>query len=447
MSAYGRYISKFLASFLATLLALLLLNLAAFFGTFQRAVREDYGDTAPRAMLERAAGSASAQGLAPQMEQELRRCGIWAMLLAPDGVCLWQMDTPPELPAAYTVQDVAQFTRGYLCDYPVFVHSGPEGLLVLGYPKGSYAKLTGNYYSVGMLKTIPVFLAGVGACDVAVLCALYVLSRRRLLKGTEPIISSVEALAEGRPVDVKAEGELADVAKSVNRASQVLSRQNEARANWIHGVSHDIRTPLSMVMGYAERIARNEAAGPAIREQAKIIERQSVQIKELVQDLNLVSQLEYEMQPLHKEPVRLARLVRACAAELLNGGLPDAYTVEVAVGPGAEAAALEGDARLLARALTNLAQNSIRHNPQGCGIRLCATDEGDTLCLAVEDDGCGLLAEQQVSAPQPAGELDLRHGLGLLLVRRIAQAHGGVLELESAPQQGCKARLRFPKQA
>ncbi len=56
-----------------------------------------------------------------------------------------------------------------------------------------------------------------------------------------------------------------------------------------------------MIMGYAGRIAENESASKTIQEQAEIVRKQSVRIKELVQDLNLVSQLEYEMQPLHKD--------------------------------------------------------------------------------------------------------------------------------------------------
>ena len=82
----------------------------------------------------------------------------------------------------------------------------------------------------------------------------------------------------------------------MNKASSILNRQNEARANWISGVSHDIRTPLSMIMGYAGRIAENETASKTIQEQAEIVRKQSVKIKELVQDLNLVSQDVYKRQ-------------------------------------------------------------------------------------------------------------------------------------------------------
>ena len=73
-------------------------------------------------------------------------------------------------------------------------------------------------------------------------------------------MASIKTLSTGKPVDLSIRGELSEIADSVNQASQVLSRQNQARANLISGVSHDIRTPLSMIMGYAQRIAGDHGA-------------------------------------------------------------------------------------------------------------------------------------------------------------------------------------------
>ena len=77
----------------------------------------------------------------------------------------------------------------------------------------------------------------------------YYFSKRKIIRNTEPIVSAVETLADGKPVSLHISGELSDIASSVNKASSILNRQNEARANWISGVSHDIRTPLSMNYG------------------------------------------------------------------------------------------------------------------------------------------------------------------------------------------------------
>lgn len=451
MKAFGTYISKYLASFAALLLALLAVNAALFAGTFLRLMTAYQGPASPRAMLEATAAGATPRGLTEEAAEALRREDIWAMYLSPEGECYWTLDLPEEAPRRYTIQDIALFSRGYLADYPVFVWSMEDGLLVLGYPKDSYMKLTSNYWSIDSIRRLPLFAVGMLGADLLCLFLAYCLSKRGILRSAGPIVAAVETLAEGRPASLPVEGELGDIADSVNRASQVLRRQNEARANWVRGVSHDIRTPLSMILGYAERIGGDETAGDTVREQAEIVRRQSLKIRELVRDLNLVSQLEYDMQPLHREPTRLAKLLRAQAAELLNAGLPDIYPLEVDISPESETAALYGDARLLSRAVGNLAQNSVQHNPQGCAIRFSLRRGEGRLILTVADDGVGMTPEQLRALAETPRYLEgggegpeSRHGLGLHLARRITEVHGGTFRVDSAPGRGCAVELSFP---
>ena len=263
-------------------------------------------------------------------------------------------------------------------------------------------------------------------------------------------MTSIKTLSTGKPVDLSIRGELSEIADSVNQASQVLSRQNQARANWISGVSHDIRTPLSMIMGYAQRIAGDHGASENIQQEAEIIRAQSAKIKDLVQDLNLVSQLEYEMQPLHKEPVRLSKLLRSYAADLLNAGISEKHSVEVEISSKAETAVIDCDARLISRAIGNLVQNSINHNPQGCDIFLSLDCSSENVSITVADNGVGMSAEklreleEKPHYMESADErLDLRHGLGLLLVRQIVEAHGGTMKIRNGAGGGVKTVLVF----
>ena len=451
MKSFGTYISKHLASFAAFLLILVLINVILFGATFYHTVSEDYGEASPRAMLEMASTAATTEGLTDDAVQKLRQYNIWAMYLTPNGECFWTLDVPEEVPRNYNIQDVALFSKGYLEDYPVFVWNTDEGLLVLGYPKDSYMKITSNYYSIEAIQKIPFYVMGMLGMDALCLFLAYYFSKRRIIQNTEPIVEAIETLADGKPASLHIDGELSEIAASVNKASQIISRQNEARANWISGVSHDIRTPLSMIMGYAGRIAANEATTDKVREQAEIVRKQSVKIKELVQDLNLVSQLEYEMQPLHKEQIRLSKLIRSYVAELLNSGISDAYTIEIDIAPEAENAMLECDARLISRAVNNLVQNSMKHNPQGCEICLSLAASKNQLILAVTDNGTGLSEEklQELEGKPHYMEstderLDLRHGLGLLIVQQVAAAHNGSFKLTNVLPQGCEAALIFP---
>ena len=451
MKAFGKYISKYLLSFFVFALALLLVNILAFALTFGSIVFQEYGEASPANMLEAVATDLSASGISEETEQELNGNHIWAMLLDASGACDWSVFLPEEIPTQYTIQDVAVFSKGYLQDYPVFVRNTEDGLLVLGYPKDSFMKLTGNYFPIRAVRLFPLFVTGILAMDILLLFLVYYFSKRRISKNTEPIMTSIKTLSTGKPVNLSVRGELSEIADSVNQASQVLSRQNQARANWISGVSHDIRTPLSMIMGYAGRIADDKAASGNIQQEAEIIRAQSTKIKDLVQDLNLVSQLEYEMQPLHKEPVRLSKLLRSYAADLLNAGIPEKYTLETEISKDAETVVMECDARLISRAINNLVQNSIHHNPQGCTICLRLTCSDASISLAIADNGVGLSAEKLRELEEKPHymestneRLDLRHGLGLLLVRQIVEAHGGGMKIESASQSGYQTVLSFP---
>lgn len=451
MISLAKYISKYLLSFSACIIFLLVLNVVCFIATFHSTIMKDYGYTSPQNMLEVVSETSSRNGTTAAVQSLLHEHQIWAIYLTQDGETAWSYEAPAELPEHYTIQDIALFSKGYLEDYPVFVWDDEDGLLVLGYPKGSYTKFTTNYFSAKAIQKVPVFLTFLLFFDLALLFAAYFLSKHKIIKNTEPIIASIQTLSEGKSAVLATNGELSELASSVNKASQILSRQNEARENWISGVSHDIRTPLSMIMGYAQRIAQDEAASTSIREEAQIVQRQSAKIRELVLDLNLVSKLEYDMQPLHKEPVRLAKLLRSYVAEILNAGIPENCSLEISVDEAAETKQLDCDSRLITRAVNNLVQNSIGHNPQGCHVLISLTCTDDTITISVKDDGVGFSADKLKELEEKPHymdstdeRLDLRHGLGLLLVRRITQAHDGKMTIKSELNAGCETILSFP---
>lgn len=451
MKPLGKYISKYLAAFAVLALLLLFINGTAFVMIFYGIVTKDYGSLSPQNMLNLTAASASPEGIPEEISGQLRQNRIWAVYLDINGNRLWDIDAPDEIPKHFTIQDVALFAKGYLADYPVFIKNTDDGMLLLGYPRDSYMKLPGNYYSLRSVKAFPFFAVGILAVDFTVLFLAYYFSKRKILKNAGPIITSIETLADGKPASLSMHGELSGIAESVNKASDIIRRQNKARANWISGVSHDIRTPLSMIMGYSERIAHEENTEFSIRKEAEIIRQQSIKIRELVQDLNLVSQLEYEMQPVRKTPVSLSRLIRSYTAELLNTGLPDKYSINIDIPPAAETIFFPCDARLISRAVGNLVQNSISHNPDGCDITLALTCTDKNIFLSVSDNGAGLSAEKLKELDEKPhymestdDRLDLRHGLGLLLVRQIVNAHKGTMRIESKEQKGCRVILDFP---
>ncbi|KZE48125.1 hypothetical protein AV540_00765 [Brevibacillus parabrevis] len=186
------------------------------------------------------------------------------------------------------------------------------------------------------------------------------------------------------------------------------------------------------------------------RRLAAIMRQQARRIRSLVSDLNLVSMLEYEMQPLGKKPLRLSAVARQAASELLNNGLDERYQLEVELGD--ESPQIDEDERLLLHALANVLQNSIDHNPEGCQLRIQTFfDPFNQAChVVVSGNGKGISQDELpglLELPNASKHKRPRqngHGFGLPMAERIAKAHGGKLSLSSEVGKGFCASMELP---
>ncbi len=458
MDGAVRILRRFVGSTILVSVVLLVFNLILLGSLIFKEIREG---PSPEAVVRQLNGGLAKDGrgkygLSEESHALLQAHRAWAMLLDGDGIVRWSERLPAEIPRAYTLTDVAKFSRYYLMEYPVYVWEREDGLLVIGYPKNSYGKYQLDFL-VEWLRSLPLRLLLLLLCNAALALAVSVLIGTRLIRGIRPLIDGIHALAKEEPVRLENGGLFSDLSQSINSASRMLQDKNEAlkardeaRSNWIAGVSHDIRTPLSMILGYASELEERETLPAEARQQAAIIRRQGERLRSLVSDLNLVSMLEYEMQPLRLKPIRLSALARQAASDFLNDGLDDRYAITVQVLD--ESVLALGDERLLYRAVTNLVQNSIRHNPEGCAIELRTLRSPDErFCqFVVSDDGQGMPREDLsdvVMLPYVAGRKRPSrngHGLGLPMVARIARAHRGELILDSDSGAGLRAVLQLP---
>ncbi|MBS5623385.1 MAG: HAMP domain-containing histidine kinase, partial [Clostridium sp.] len=324
-----------------------------------------------------------------------------------------------------------------------------DGLVVTGYPKGSYMRYTLNFAEQDartIFECVLLFLVG----NVLVAILIYAFLCWWTVRPVRPILHGLSCLARGEPVQLAERGSLREVAAGINAASGELQRRDdalrkkdEARANWIAGISHDIRTPLSVILGYAGELQDDPALPPPEQEQAAVICRQGVRLRDLVSDLNLVSRLEYDMQPLECQWLRPAKLVRRAVTDFMNAMPENPCGIELEEVD--ESIRLQGDERLLLRALTNLSQNSVLHNPQGCAIRVSVRRDGADACLlSVRDDGVGADPQKLASVLNAPYAPKRAHGLGLFLVRRITETHGGQFTARTAPGEGFSGEMRLP---
>ena len=377
----------------------------------------------------------------------LRKNDAWAMLLDENGNVVWQQDLPEDLPRSYTSADIASFSRWYLDSYPVKIWAREDGsLMVAGLQPRTLVKF---YYSLEW-PYIEVMAGGIAAvflCNLFLIIFLILRNTRKVEKAMTPILQGIQDLSRGKPRHLEEQGELAEISRGLNRAADYMSRKDNTRAEWIRGVSHDIRTPLSIVLGYASELEENDVLPQEARKQAGIIRLESEKMKRLIDDLNLTTKLEYALQPVQVRNVDLAETGRLAAGEALNSGLPQQYEIAFSEEHPGHAVRFEGDAALLRRMLDNLIRNSIVHNPQGCHISVTVSAEDGRCTCTVTDDGVGMDAarlealnrEAEVSSTQ-GGE----HGLGLKLVRQIVKAHGGTVRFRQAVPHGLEVFISIP---
>ena len=412
-----------------------------------RSWNEESGFSVLRSQLNRVAAALStdeegqislgADGEAALAEAEAQ----FAFLLSDDGTRIWGWNLPEGIQEHYTVGEVASFSRWYLMDYPVKVWNCGQGLLVVANAKDSVGKYPVEY-SRSTVKNLPFFILTVLAANLLLILILAVLSGYRLYEGLRPIAFGLDRLVDGRRIAVPENGIARDLAEKLNQVSRILEIQRQnlnqrdtARTEWISGVSHDIRTPLSMVMGYADSLENDATLPLEARKEAGIIREQSLKIKTLIEDLNLTSKLEYHMQPLRVKDFMPAALLRQAVVSILNGGGQGSCELETDIDDALEPVVMRGDEALLSRALQNLIGNSIRHNP---GCRICVSGrlerkDGQSLCvLSVRDDGSGIPEEvrrilEGLRPSDPGGP----HIMGLRIVSQITSAHGGQMRFSA----------------
>lgn len=415
---------------------------------------------------------------------------VWAMALNQQGNVVWKWKLPDEIPLNYSLSDVATFSRWYLCDYPVRVWKSGELLCVYAYPKDSYAVM--NLYStISSIKNFPKYIKLFLIANLTVIIVFILTLGYRFYWSLKPISQGIEALSRKEPIHLRERGIASDLAKKINITSKILEEQDrklakrdQARTEWIAGVSHDIRTPLTLIMGYSERLMSQDEmkddkkTEKQKQEMAKSIYRQAIIIKQLIEDLNLTSKLTYNATPLSLTECEPAKILRECVADIYNSGLDEKYEIEIYISEEAEQSKVLIDEKLIKRAIRNILGNSIRHNSGGCIVkaRLCVQDE--EISYTFLDSGPGIPGrvveileeerlvnrekiraqgkwrrkkEEEERVQEIGKERDKReenkkqvHIMGLRLTRQIVEVHGGEFLFCEREEGGYDCRIKLP---
>lgn len=453
MKSLMKILSRYVLSAAATSIILLIINFTVLTVWLYQSASEYGKNYTVSQMAEELTEADGIYSLSEPVARELKNKQQWAMLIDEKGAVAWSTDLPSDVPLNYKLTDVAGLSRWYLKDYPVKVWQHENGLFVVGSPKNSMWKI-GLELPMKLVNNSEILIPALLILNLITAVLLALLFGYRLFLALKKLTAGIESLARMQPVSLPAQGILGDLATGINHASAQLIRQesalnkrDNARTTWIAGISHDIRTPLSVIMGYAGQMEEDNTLNKKQQELAVTIRIQCQKIKALINDLNLASKLEYDMQPIRKEEFLLAPLIRSIVAELLNSNCSPRHTLSLSIDENAQNISIIGDSQLIKRAITNIILNSIRHNPDGCDITIQLNTGSGTAFLSVTDNGTGFPVQtlKRLNHPIEPMELD-NHGLGLTIVRQIMKAHNGTASFSNVTGGGCRVTLYLPEE-
>ncbi|MBY0595229.1 sensor histidine kinase [Bacillus bingmayongensis] len=245
---------------------------------------------------------------------------------------------------------------------------------------------------------------------------------------------------------------LSELTSTLQRNTEERELLEKTREEWMTGVSHDLKTPLSVIKGYTVLLSSHEYdwEQDKVRHFSKIMEERVEYMEQLIEDFNLTFQLKNDVIPIQLEQKDLVIVLKDILEQLKR--LPESKNKVFSFETNREQIFLNMDTKYLKRAFENLIANSIKHNPPDTKIKIILHEDLShprKISVLIEDDGVGMDQEttehlfDRYFRGTSATSNNSGTGLGMAIARQIIIAHGGDIEINSKPQLGTQCNITF----
>jgi two-component system OmpR family sensor kinase len=291
------------------------------------------------------------------------------------------------------------------------------------------------------------FLVGLliaAGAGIALAALAAFLLARRIARPVRRVVAAARHLAEERdpaPVPVEGAYEIARLAQAFNEMAAQLAKAREAEKQFLLSVSHELKTPLTAIRGYAEGVS--DGAFDA-DEAVETITAEAARLERLVRDLLDLARMNRTDFSIHREPLDLGDTAREAVRRYEQHARDFGVTLEAFAPTPAPAT---GDHDRVLQVVSNLVENALRLTPPGGVVRVAAAPGS----LVVEDSGPGLRQEDLPHAfdrfylhSRYASDRTVGSGLGLSIVKELTTGMGGTVQVESTPGRGARFTVRLP---
>ncbi|BBK78163.1 sensor histidine kinase [Clostridium butyricum] len=386
----------------------------------------------------------------------LQESGAWIQVLNDYGEEISNINSPSDVPKKYTPFDMVNNYKYEERPYINFMLeknlSSGHVNVILALPNNNIERVTLNFSLDSVMYQSKIIIIITLIIDAIIALIFGYLFSRKLTKPISEIITNIDILSKGNyNLYTKEKGIYKAVFENINDLSSTL-RENEnqrkelesMREEWLANITHDIKTPLASIQGYAEIISDKdyEFTRDEMQEYTEIIYSKSKYIRELVDELNLSTRLKNNALSLNKQNTNLVALLRNVVIDILNDSRYENRNIEF--NSNIDVIEKEVDVMLLKRALTNLIFNAVVHNNESVEVKV-EIKKIDKINISIKDNGNGINTKDlkhifdRYYRGTNTGEVHKGSGLGMAISKEIINNHGGEIQINS--KLGCGTEI------
>lgn len=242
---------------------------------------------------------------------------------------------------------------------------------------------------------------------------------------------------------------LENVTITLKKNEEQQQLMEKTREEWISSLSHDLKTPLSSIIGYVKMLQSDYEWKREEQSQFyEVMDEKSDYMMALIEDLTLTYRLKNGQIPIYKDEIDVNEVIRRTVIQLVNRKDFDGYTFDLKTSQ--EVILVELDLKWLQRILDNLLINAIKHNPPGTAISVLVTSKQHEVIISICDNGVGMdektvehLFNRYYRGTNTTESID-GTGLGMAITEQLILLQGGTIEVQSQIGQGTRINLVFP---
>ncbi|WP_025729213.1 sensor histidine kinase [Atopobacter phocae] len=390
----------------------------------------------------------------PVADRLIKEEKLWVMIIDKDsGREKFNIHKPDHIDDHFDYADVVKFSRYYLNDYPIFsqVKEKDNDIYLIAFPKNRIVRYNSNYFEINRIKIFPFIILSIIFLNCLFCFVLYTYSVTFLNRKMKPIINAIATLPNGLNKEITSVQELDRLTLAVNSANQKL-RTNEAfKENWISGIAHDIKTPLSVIVSNTA-LAIEKTNNEYLLKHLQTTLMESYYIQNLINDLNIFARLTNGNLKLNLELVDIIPFFKEIIIQIINQEIWEAFNFEFIPDSRLTGKKMKIEKALVSRVFHNLIYNSVLHNPLGCDIKIILEYVSDhRFNIIVRDNGAGVSPERLKSINDYNIEefnFDIsgvrRSGMGLKISQQIIDLHDGQLILTSQQGEYFQSSINLP---